>query len=101
MQHPTRKPERPTRKRITVWVVLCTLPVIAAFGLQWLPIFNGPHLFFGLPTILWWSCVPGSALVTLVLVIVENTRTDNGRQHRLDDEAARIAAGDSEGRSAQ
>lgn len=82
----------PSGRRVAVWVILCLLPVIAAFALQWLPVFNGPYLFLGLPTILWWSCIPGSALVTLVLVLIEKTRPDLARQDELDDEAFRAAA---------
>ena len=82
---------RVTKGRITVWVVLCLIPVIAAFVLQWLPIFNGPHLFLGLPTILWWTCVPGSLLVTGILLIIEKTRPDLKRQSHLDDLALEAA----------
>lgn len=76
---------RVTKGHITLWAVLCFLPVIAAFVLQWLPIFNGPHLFLGLPAILWWTCVPGSLFITVVLVIIEKTRPDLERQSHLDD----------------
>ncbi|WP_210604110.1 hypothetical protein [Brevibacterium oceani] len=77
--------QRVTKGRVTMWVVLCLIPVIAAFVLQWLPIFNGPHLFLGLPTILWWTCIPGSLLVTGILLIIEKTRPDLERQSHLDD----------------
>ncbi|WP_155807370.1 hypothetical protein [Brevibacterium sp. VCM10] len=76
---------RVTKGRVTVWAILCLIPVIAAFVLQWLPILNGPHLFLGLPTILWWTCVPGSLLVTGILLIIEKTRPDLERQGHLDD----------------
>lgn len=83
---------KPSGKQKTLWLVMCLVPVIAAFALQWLPVFNGPYLFLGLPTILWWSCIPGSALVTLVLVVIEKTRPDRGLQTELDEQAAREAA---------
>ncbi|GAB3565806.1 hypothetical protein [Spelaeicoccus albus] len=86
-----RRADTPSRKQKSLWLILCLLPVIAAFALQWLPIFNGPYLFLGMPTILWWSCIPGSALVTLVLVLIEKTRPDLGRQDELDDRATRAA----------
>lgn len=82
---------RVTKGRITVWAILCLLPVLAAFVLQWLPIFNGPHLFLGMPTILWWTCVPGSLLITVVLVIIEKIRPDLDRQSHLDDLALAVA----------
>ncbi|WP_181274058.1 hypothetical protein [Brevibacterium oceani] len=78
-------PQRVTKGRVTTWVILCLIPVIAAFVLQWLPIFNGPHLFLGLPAILWWTCIPGSLLVTGILLIIEKTRPDLERQSHLDD----------------
>lgn len=77
--------QRVTKGRVAAWAVLCLIPVIAAFVLQWLPIFNGPHLFLGLPAILWWTCVPGSLLVTGILLIIEKTRPDLERQSHLDD----------------
>lgn len=82
---------RVTKGRTTVWAILCLLPVLAAFVLQWLPIFNGPHLFLGMPAILWWTCVPGSLLITVVLVIIEKTRPDLDRQSHLDDLALAAA----------
>lgn len=85
MSTPDSDTRRVTKGRVTVWAVLCLIPVIAAFVLQWLPILNGPHLFLGLPTILWWTCVPGSLLVTGILLIIEKTRPDLERQGHLDD----------------
>ncbi|MFI8598141.1 hypothetical protein GMA10_12365 [Kocuria koreensis] len=78
--------------RRTLWWVVCLAPLVCAFVLQWLPIFNGPHLFLGIPTIMWWTCVPGSLMVSLVLAIVEFTRTDADHEERLDREA--IALGE-------
>lgn len=85
MSTPDSDTRRVTKGRVTVWAVLCLIPVIAVFVLQWLPILNGPHLFLGLPTILWWTCVPGSLLVTGILLIIEKTRPDLERQGHLDD----------------
>ncbi len=72
------------------WVALAT-PLVCAFGLQWLPALNGPHLWLGLPAILWWTTIPGSALVTVVLLLVEKTRTDDAEQDELDAQAGREA----------
>ncbi|WP_166968967.1 hypothetical protein [Brevibacterium atlanticum] len=85
MSTPESDTQRVTKGRVTTWVVLCLIPVIAAFVLQWLPILNGPHLFLGLPAILWWTCIPGSLLVTGILLIIEKTRPDLERQGHLDD----------------
>lgn len=82
---------KPSAGRRALWWTVCLLPVVAAFGLQWLPIFNGPHLFLGIPSILWWTCIPGSLLVSLMLGIVEWTRTDSAEQERLDAAAVRAA----------
>lgn len=90
-QRPVARSRRPSGKQKSLWIVLCLVPIIAAFALQWLPIFNGPYLFLGLPTILWWSCIPGSALVTLVLVVIEKTRPDLALQTELDEQATRDA----------
>ncbi|WP_030014124.1 MULTISPECIES: hypothetical protein [Micrococcales] len=90
---PTRRrpARRPSAARRALWWTVCLVPLVAAFGLQWLPIFNGPHLFLGLPTIMWWTCLPGSLLVSLMLGIVEWTRTDSAEQDRLDAAAVRAA----------
>ncbi|MDN5797949.1 MAG: hypothetical protein L0H79_19695 [Intrasporangium sp.] len=74
-----------------LWGLALATPPVCAYLLQWLPALNGPHLWLGLPTILWWTTVPGSALVVLVLVFIEQTRTDDDEQDRLDDQAAREA----------
>ncbi|UVI36304.1 hypothetical protein [Brevibacterium spongiae] len=91
MSTPESDTQRVTKGRVTVWAILCLIPVIAAFVFQWLPIFNGPHLFLGLPTILWWTCIPGSLLVTGILLIIEKTRPDLERQSHLDDLALEAA----------
>lgn len=69
------------------WWILAALPAVAAFIVQWLPALNGPHLFLGIPSILWWTCVPGSLLVTVVLIVIEGTRSDDAREAELDDDA--------------
>lgn len=80
-----------TRRRTALWWTLCLIPLLAAFVVQWLPAINGPHLWFGLPSVLWWTCLPGSALVSVILLIVERSRTDRDEQQALDDEAAKLA----------
>lgn len=77
--------------RKTLWWCVCLAPMLAAFVLQWLPILNGPHLFLGLPTIMWWTCIPGSLMISLVLAIVEFTRTDSSYEELLDHQAVRRA----------
>ncbi|WP_347351083.1 hypothetical protein [Intrasporangium sp.] len=79
----------PSARMKILWGVALATPMVCAYLLQWLPALNGPHLWLGLPTILWWTTVPGSALVTLVLVFVERTRVDDEEQDRLDEQAAR------------
>ena len=79
-----------TPMRILWWLALAT-PLVCAFVLHWLPPLNGPPLWLGLPTLLWWTPFPGSALVTLVLLLVERTRTDDDEQDRLDMLAAQEA----------
>ena len=81
----------PSRPMHALWWVVLATPLVCSFVLQWLPALNGPHLWLGLPTILWWSTVPGSALVTVVLLLVERTRTDDAEQDRLDELAAQEA----------
>ncbi len=82
----------PSRRVLVLWAVALVTPVFCVFVLQWLPALNGPHLWLGLPTILWWTTIPGSALVTVVLLLIEQTRTDNEEQDDLDEEAAVQAA---------
>ena len=87
MQH-TRWAQPPSRRVHALWWICLATPLVCAFVLQWLPALNGPHLWLGLPAILWWTTIPGSALVTVVLLVVERTRTDDAEQDRLDEEAA-------------
>ncbi|HET8602072.1 MAG TPA: hypothetical protein VFL99_17230 [Segeticoccus sp.] len=90
-RHP-RWATAPSRPVHVLWWVALAAPIVCAFALQWLPALNGPHLWLGLPAILWWTTIPGSALVTVVLLLIEQTRTDDAEQDRLDEEAAREAA---------
>ena len=65
------------RGSIKYWV-LGAVAMVASFGLVWLPQINGPHLWLGLPSILWWTCVPGSLLITPLLWIYDRWQdTDN------------------------
>lgn len=41
---------------------------VLSFVVVWLPQINGPHLWLGIPSILWWTCVPGSLLITPLLL---------------------------------
>lgn len=84
--------QSPSRRIARIWLIIWLLPPVCAFGLQWLPIFNGPHLFLGIPAIMWWTCSICCFAVSPVLLIIERTRTDRDQQDRLDQEA--IAAGD-------
>lgn len=88
MSQPSHWPKAPSRPVRLMWWTAVAAPIVAVFLLQWLPPLNGPHLWLGLPPILWWTMIPGSAMVTLVLLFVEHTRTDDDEQDRLDDEAA-------------
>lgn len=81
----------PSRAMLVLWCIAIATPILCAFGLQWLPIINGPHLWVGLPTMLWWSTVPSATVVTLVLLLIEKTRLDVDEQDRLDDEAGQAA----------
>lgn len=89
--HAEEAKQQPHRLHV-LWWSLCLVPVLAAFVLHWLPAINGPHLWFGLPSVLLWTCLPGSALVSVVLLVIERTRTDRTAQDALDEQAAETAA---------
>lgn len=84
--------QSPSRKLAIIWLVIWLLPPLCAFVVQWLPILNGPHLFLGIPAIMWWTCSICCFAVSPVLLIIERTRTDRDLEDRLDQEA--IRAGD-------
>lgn len=75
---------RTARRSRPSWALLVAVPFVCAFVLQWLPAINGPHLWFGVPSILWWTTLPGSVLVSLVLLYIELTRDDDEEQDELD-----------------
>lgn len=85
---PRRQSIPPGRRAL--WWAVCLFPFLAAFVLQWLPALNGPHLFLGIPVIMWWTCIPCSLLTCLFLCIVEFTRTDQDREEVLDLLASRV-----------
>lgn len=85
---PRRQSIPPGRRAL--WWAVCLFPFLAAFVLQWLPALNGPHLFLGIPVIMWWTCIPCSLLICLFLCIVEFTRTDQDREEVLDLLASRV-----------
>ncbi|WP_326770965.1 hypothetical protein OG978_45855 (plasmid) [Streptomyces sp. NBC_01591] len=54
--------------------LLTAVPVVALLSAVWLPFVNGPHLWFGMPSLLVWSVVWVLAL-TPALAFVERRRT--------------------------
>lgn len=56
-----------TGRRAAKYWVLGGVTFLLSFVVVWLPQINGPHLWLGLPSILWWTCVPGSLLITPLL----------------------------------
>lgn len=70
----TAKPARPGPHRSgRAWKywVLGGLTMFLSFVVVWLPAINGPHLWLGVPSILWWTCVPGSILITPLLLLFD------------------------------
>lgn len=54
------------------WLLLAIPPVLYALGLA-LPAVNGPHLWLGLPSLMWWVCLC-TVSVSVVLATVERFR---------------------------
>ncbi|MFF7146411.1 MULTISPECIES: hypothetical protein [Streptomyces] len=50
------------------------VPVLAFVATPYLPFVNGPHLWFGLPSVLVW-CLLWTVGTTLALAVVEHTAT--------------------------
>ncbi|GAA4831740.1 hypothetical protein [Saccharopolyspora rosea] len=53
--------------------VVLGVPLVAMLATQWLPFVNGPHVWFGLPSMFVWTAV-WSTLVTPALALVERRR---------------------------
>ncbi|MFI0409154.1 hypothetical protein [Actinomadura sp. 3N508] len=53
--------------------LVLAVPVVAMVATVWLPFVNGPHLWFGLPSMLVWS-VGWILAVTPALAFVERRR---------------------------
>jgi len=60
-----------TGRRAWKYWALGGVTFFLSFVVVWLPQINGPHLWLGLPSILWWTCVPGSLLITPLLWIFD------------------------------
>ncbi|MBY8859085.1 hypothetical protein K7711_21610 [Nocardia sp. CA2R105] len=54
------------------WLLLAIPPVLYALGLA-LPAVNGPQLWLGLPSLMWWVCLCAVS-VSAVLVVVERSK---------------------------
>jgi hypothetical protein len=61
------------RKGQNMWWkwILALIPPVACLGLVTVPAVNGPRLWLGLPSLLWWTAVFGVVLVTAVLGVFE------------------------------
>jgi hypothetical protein len=53
------------------WLIVWLVPPVGAYLVQWLPILNGPHLFLGIPSIMWWTCIIGLAANVIAVAVVE------------------------------
>lgn len=62
-------------------VLWAVVPVVAFLSTPFLPFVNGPHLWFGIPSVLAW-CLLWTAGTTASLALVEHF------VHRGDEEAA-------------
>ncbi|MCX4643427.1 MULTISPECIES: hypothetical protein [unclassified Streptomyces] len=73
------------RKPHVIWAFV---PVLAFLSTPFLPFVNGPHLWFGVPSVLAW-CLLWTAGTTASLALVEHfSRTDNERADREEAEEA-------------
>lgn len=55
------------RKPHVIWAAV---PVLAFLSTPFLPFVNGPHLWFGLPSVMVW-CLAWTALTTVGLALTE------------------------------
>jgi hypothetical protein len=66
---------RPRNPR-ALWLLGALPPVLYALGLA-VPAVNGPHVWLGLPSLMWWVCLCAVS-VTAVLLIIERLRGGDG-----------------------
>ncbi len=57
------------------WVGIA-IPMILIFVVSWIPQINGPHLWFGFPSLFVWFCLISGPGVSLILWWFESKRTD-------------------------
>jgi hypothetical protein len=77
------------RKPHVIWAVV---PVLAFLSTPFLPFVNGPHLWFGIPSVLAW-CLLWTAGTTASLALVEHLAPNDERDDReTRDEAEEAAA---------
>nr|BFD87459.1 hypothetical protein StreXyl84_68600 [Streptomyces sp. Xyl84] len=69
------------RKPHALWAVV---PVVAFLSTPFLPFVNGPHLWFGLPSVLVW-CLLWTAGTTASLALVEHFAHPAGEGDEDDD----------------
>ncbi|WP_037857589.1 hypothetical protein [Streptomyces sp. NRRL S-340] len=69
------------RKPHVLWAVV---PVVAFLSTPFLPFVNGPHLWFGLPSVLAW-CLLWTAGTTASLALVEHFAHPAGEDGEGDD----------------
>ena len=57
------------------WIVIA-IDMLLVYAVTWVPQINGPHLWFGLPSLFVWFCLTSSVTVTGSLLYFERTRDD-------------------------
>jgi hypothetical protein len=59
------------------WLLLL-VPPVACLGVVAVPAISGPHLWLGLPSLLWWTVIFGVLLISAILGVFEATRGPEG-----------------------
>jgi hypothetical protein len=60
-----------------LWIAGAVPPVLVLAGIL-TPAINGPHLWLGIPSLMWWICV-AAVSVTVVLAFFERARRETAR----------------------
>lgn len=56
------------------WIGIA-IPMVLVFVVSWIPQINGPHLWFGLPSLWVWFALTSGPLVSIILWLFERQRT--------------------------